>query len=221
MATIRPQATMWAATLLLKIALKSEKFAERIMHTRRLSTLILGFWLGLTVAMFFVATQNFRNVNRLLSAPVGDAAQSLQRLGPESSRSLLRYQAAELNRFYFDWYALAQLVLALIFSLVFFAASPGRFALIMCGLLIAITGVQKVFLVPEIASLSRMLDFVPAGLEPGIRNRLNSYHAVFGAGEVAKVGALMVVAVRLLMRTGQRSVRRRDPAKVEEHVDNG
>lgn len=191
------------------------------MHTRRLSTLILGFWLGLTVAMFFVATQNFRNVNRLLSAPVGDAAQSLQRLGPESSRSLLRYQAAELNRFYFDWYALAQLVLALIFSLVFFAASPGRFALIMCGLLIAITGVQKVFLVPEIASLSRMLDFVPAGLEPGIRNRLNSYHAVFGAGEVAKVGALMVVAVRLLMRTGQRSVRRRDPAKVEEHVDNG
>lgn len=190
------------------------------MHTRRLSTLILGFWLGLTVAMFFVATQNFRNVDRLLRAPVGDAAQSLQRLGPESGRTLLRYQAAELNRFYFDWYALAQLVLALIFSLVFFVANPGRFALLLCGVLIAISGVQKAVLVPEIASLSRMLDFVPAGLEPGIRNRLNSYHAVFGAGEVVKVGALMVVAVRLLMRTDQRSVRRRDSAEVEAHVDN-
>jgi hypothetical protein len=112
------------------------------MHTRRLSMLILGLWLGLTFAMLFVATQNFRGV--------------------DNTRLLLRYQIAELNRFYFDWYGVAQITLA--FSLaacLLFATNGNKFVLLLAGAAILVVIVEKSFLYPEITYLGRLLDFAP------------------------------------------------------------
>lgn len=97
-----PSAVIWRITISLAF-----------MHSRRLAT-IVGVWLGLTVAMAFVATQNFMGVERLLEAPGPDAARMIDKLGHDPARMLLRFQISELNRFFFD--GLASPRSALLFS---------------------------------------------------------------------------------------------------------
>jgi hypothetical protein len=60
------------------------------MHTRRLSLLILGLFLGLTAAMLLVATHNFSGVEELLAHQPDEARKMLAKLDPEQRRMLLR-----------------------------------------------------------------------------------------------------------------------------------
>ena len=61
------------------------------MHFHRLAALLLGAWLGGSVFMDMVATQNFRSVDRLLSAPPMQVAERIQVLGGhDAARVFLR-----------------------------------------------------------------------------------------------------------------------------------
>ncbi len=81
------------------------------MSTRRFVAFLLGVWLGGSLFMYVIATHNLESADRVLGSPPPAAAKILDSLGAESARLLLRYQASELNRVYFEYWGSAQLVI--------------------------------------------------------------------------------------------------------------
>ncbi|MFN7934387.1 MAG: hypothetical protein U0R19_13740 [Bryobacteraceae bacterium] len=177
------------------------------MHVRRLSMLIAGLWLGLTLAMLFVATENFRGVDRLLEAPAKEAGALLGKLPAESPRQLLRYLASELNRYFFDWYGIAQIWLAVILLLnLLFATNGNKLVMALAGVLLALVVVERTILFPEITYLGRLMDFTPLDLDSPVRSRFWSFHRYFSGLEVLKIILLLAVSGKMLIR---RELRRR------------
>lgn len=178
------------------------------MHTRRLATLILGVWLGLTGAMFFVATQNFRGVDRLLAEPAPDAGKTFQQLGRDHSRMLLRYQASELNRFYFDWFSTLQIGLAILLLLtLLFATNGNKFMLALSLAATLLVVFEKILLVPEITFLGRAIDFVSTDVASPARSRFWSFHTAYSTAEMVKLGLLTAIGLKMLIASSQKRSR--------------
>ena len=183
------------------------------MHFRRLAALLLGAWLGGSVFMDMVATQNFRSVDRLLAAPPAQVAERIQALGGhDAARVFLRYQVSEQNRWYFESWERAQIVLgAALFLVLVFGAVPNRLTLLLVLLMLAMVLVMRFFLTPEIIRLGRAADFAPAA----DRTRFWTFHGMYSAGELIKLGLGIVLGVRLLLRA-----KRTQPAATQEvHED--
>lgn len=174
--------------------------------------LLTGVWLGLTIAMLFVATENFRGVDRLLTSPAAEASKLLGSLPEGAPRQVLRYLASELNRYFFDWYGIAQiwLSMALIVNLLF--ATNGNKKMLGLGLaILGLVVVERSLLFPEITYLGRLMDFAPADLESPVRARFWSFHKYFSGLEVVKILLLLFLTVKMLVR---REVRRRASTQV-------
>ncbi|MFN0166819.1 MAG: hypothetical protein ACKV22_10350 [Bryobacteraceae bacterium] len=165
------------------------------LHTRRVVSWILGAWLAGCVFMFWVATQNFRSVDRLLATPAPEAAALLAKAGRHDMRLLLRYHSSELNRLYFSGWEWAQLLLGAAAA----AASAGfKSSRSMGGVvlfLVALTAAEHWLLTPDIVSLGRAIDFV-AGPTPE-RERFWKLHGAYSGIEVLKMIALAVLTLRL------------------------
>jgi hypothetical protein len=195
------------------------------MHTRRLSAFLLGIWIAGTIAMAFVATQNFRAVDRLLEAPGRPAAQTIELLGHDKARALLRYQVAELNRFFFESWEYSQLLLALVFITVLVFAFNGD--KLTAGIAIAMLGIvvaERFLFTPEIVALGRAIDFVPFGALSPERQRFWRFHMLYSAAELLKLLLGAILGVKLLLRSDARPrLRSRDVDPVDyanhRHVD--
>jgi hypothetical protein len=168
------------------------------MHFRRLAALLLGAWLGGSVFMDMVATQNFRSVDRLLAAPPAQVAERIQALGGhDAARVFLRYQVSEQNRWYFQTWERVQVALgAVLFLVLLFGAVPNRVTLLITLLMLAMVLLMHFFLTPEITRLGRAADFAPAA----DRTRFWTFHGMYSAGELIKLGLGIVLAARLLRR---------------------
>src|SRR5690348_2837187 len=168
------------------------------MHFHRLAALLLGAWLGGSVFMDMVATQNFRSVDRLLSAPPMQVAERIQVLGGhDAARVFLRYQVSEQNRWYFQTWERVQVALgAVLFLVLLFGAVPNRVTLLITLLMLAMVLLMHFFLTPEITRLGRAADFAPAA----DRTRFWTFHGMYSAGELIKLGLGIVLAARLLRR---------------------
>jgi hypothetical protein len=168
------------------------------MHFRRLAALLLGAWLGDSVFMDMVATQNFRSVDRLLAAPPAQVAERIQALGGhDAARVFLRYQVSEQNRWYFQTWERVQVALgAVLFLVLLFGAVPNRVTLLITLLMLAMVLLMHFFLTPEITRLGRAADFAPAA----DRTRFWTFHGMYSAGELIKLGLGIVLAARLLRR---------------------
>ena len=76
----------------------------------RLALLLAGAWLGALVLSWFVATANFRVVDRVLHPPVRpELEERLALVPPGFRREALRHLASEVNRALFRGFGLAQL----------------------------------------------------------------------------------------------------------------
>ncbi len=189
------------------------------MHTRRFSLMILGIWVGLSAAMVFVAIQNFHGVDRLLEAPAAPAAKMLGPLGHDNSRMLLRYQASEMNRYFFDTYGSLQIWAAILLTIsLLFATNGNKPTLALCGLTLFVVVFEKYWLTPEITYLGRLIDFVPQTAPSAERARFWSFHSTFSTLEIVKFVLMAIIAARMLIRTDRRSGRRRGRVEEEESV---
>lgn len=187
------------------------------MHTRRFSMLILGVWIGLSIAMVFVAIHNFSGVDRLLEAPASQAAKTMAPLGHDSARMLLRYQASELNRYYFETFGDVQIALAILFTVsLLFATNGNKPTLVLCGLIFLVVLFQRYWLTPEITYLGRLIDFVSREAPSQERARFWSFHNAFSALEMVKLGLLAVIGGRMLVRTDRAGRRRRSVSRGED-----
>jgi hypothetical protein len=170
--------------------------------------LVLGAWVGISVAMFVVAIHNFRQVESVLESRVPAVTAMIKQMTPPVARTLLRHQANELNRHYFDIYGLGQIALGLVLAGVLLFATNGRsWMMAITAALVIMALFQRFFLFPEIEYLGQLLEFGNPGNTSSARQRFDSFHSAFGIAEAIK-GLLMVVLGGRLLYGGSDRRRR-------------
>jgi len=156
--------------------------------------------------MLWVAAESFSSVDRLLARPHPVATVQFKALGRAEARLLLRYQVSEQNRWYFETWEAAQIVIgALFFFFLLFATRENQFALLLMLLMIAMVMAQRFLLTPRMISLGRMIDFAPPNALPGEHAQFWVLHSWYWGMELVKWALGLVLAARLISRRGGRS----------------
>jgi hypothetical protein len=162
------------------------------MKIRYFTCWLLGGWIAGSLFMILVATQNFRSVDRLLSAPAGASAQ-IERLGHDEARTFLRYQVSEQNRWYFETWEKIQLGLGAILLMV--TLRQGRIAVALAAAMFALLLAQRFWITPEIVRIGRLIDFAPQAPE---RQTFWMFHGAYSAVELAKLALGFLLSGRLI-----------------------
>lgn len=176
------------------------------MHLRRLACLLLGAWLAGSAFMSTVAVQNFHSVDRLLSHPTPEVRAAVKALGgPDGARLVLRHQVSEQNRWYYEGWEIAQLILGIaLFFLLLFGTTETKYTLVLPLLMIVCVAVSHFVLRPEITALGRMTDFT--GASAGDGHKLWMAEHASAALRFAKWVLGIALACKLLFRSRKRSV---------------
>ncbi len=164
---------------------------------------LMGAWMMGSIVVAFVATQNFRTVDRVLSAPAeADLWRKLDgKISREDARMILRHLASEMNRFYFRAWEGAQLLLGgLVLILLIRSDRSDVLTGSLVVALLVIVGVFILFLTPQIVALGRRLDFASRTPPPPEYARFWRFHITYTALEVVKLLLGAAVVVRLLPR---------------------
>ena len=166
--------------------------------------------------MEWVSRENLAAVERLLAQPDPAAAVRIgmldKTLGKSETRLLLRHQASEQNRYYYELWEIVQLVLAAaFFFFLLFGTSEGKISLALALLLLVLVVLQRFLLTPELNGLGKLLDFGNPASMTGERERFRVTHAAYTAMELAKWGLQAALGAILIARGRGRSA---DP-KVE------
>jgi len=176
------------------------------MHHRRIAAFLTGVWIAGSVIIAFIALQNMGSVDRLMTAPSGEASKIIQKLGHQPAMLFLRYQAAEMNRQYLSRWELTQLALAAILAAILYLGTHvNRLMVVVCGVVALIVGFMHFVLTPEIIFLGRELDFV---VDRG--RRLWTLYALYAGLDILKVLLVSVIAGYLFVfktRTRPRGTR--------------
>lgn len=167
------------------------------MQFHRLASFIIGIWLGISVFMDFVATQNFQNVGRVMNTMDLRSVDAAKKLGgAQAERQLLRYFAGEANRYLFEQWEWAELLLGLaMFLVLVFCRSNQKFAMVLCLLMMCLVAAQRFELTPAITRLGRELEFSDSA-----NRRFGAYHAAYGYVELSKLALGLLLIGRLLIR---------------------
>jgi hypothetical protein len=165
---------------------------------QNLIALLLGVWLGGTLFMWSVATQNFRIVDRLLGTPDPAFAQRLQPLPPGEARLLLRYQASEVNRLFFNRWGLTQLILGGMLTWVAFLPPVDPRLRLIVMLMFWLAVAEQFAVVPDTIRLGRLLDFAPRDPAPPEAARFWQLHTAYTVLDMGKFLLGIYGAVRLL-----------------------
>lgn len=162
---------------------------------------LLGGWIVGTLLIAFIATQNFRAVDRLLSAPTDGLSRAIAPIGHDEARGILRYLVSELNRLYFGVWGLTQLV----FSVAVIATAIGLRPLDRAGITIAAT-VFAIILVllllhQWLLPLGRSLDFVPRTVISHESAYFKRLHLIYATLDILK----LILCTWLLIRTARQA----------------
>lgn len=164
---------------------------------RALLIMTLGGWIVGSLLMAFVATQNFRTVDRLLSSPTPEFSHAIAPLAHDEIRSVLRYLVSELNRLYFNVWGLTQLALGAAIVVAAVGLRPLDRTAIVVATTILVIVVALLLLSQWLLSLGRSLDFVPHTPAPPALVRFRQLHLTYTAFELLK----LTLCVWLLIRS--------------------
>lgn len=166
------------------------------MNRRTALALTIGGWLAGTLFMWFVATQNFATVDRILAAPPEQFQSMTADLDDADTREVLRYEASELNRLYFDRWGYAQVLLALI--AVALSWTGGR--RLRAGILVAavITVGLQFYVVPETIRIGRRIDFQPREPETPLQAEFWRLHHAYTGLDMLKFLTLAGCGIALM-----------------------
>jgi hypothetical protein len=170
--------------------------------------------------MAWVAAESLSSVDRLLAQPHPVATAQFKALGRADARLLLRYQVSEQNRWYFENWETAQIIMGvLFFFFVLFATSENKFALSVVLVMIAGVLVQRFLLTPGVISLGRMIDFAP-NAPSGERTQFWVLHSWHWGVELVKWGLGLALAARLIARRSRRSGHVRQELNLVDKADH-
>ena len=155
--------------------------------------------------MAWVAAESFGSADRLIARPHPVATLQFKALGPADARLLLRYQVSEQNRWYFERWEVAQIVMgSLFFLFVLFATRENTFALSLILSMIAAVVVQCFLLTPDLISLGRLIDFVPPEAPSGNRAQFWVMHSWYWGVELVKWVLGLALCTRLIAQRNRR-----------------
>lgn len=165
-----------------------------------MALLVTGFWLGMLVASWALATVNFRTVDAVLGPGGSREVQSrFEGVRPEDRRMILRYLASEINRWMFRWWSLTQVALAVVLALLLW---PQSGALRLLGVaVLAVVLIQVAGLSSPITAIGRSIDFLPRPLPPDVGRRFGLLHGSFVLLDLGKAAALFAILIQSLRRS--------------------
>ena len=156
--------------------------------------------------MAWVDAQSLSSVDRLLDRPHPVATLQFKALGRADALLLLRYQVSEQNRWYFETWETAQIVMgALFLFFVLFATKENKVALLLILTMIASVLVQRVLLTPAMISLGRMIDFLPPDAPSRVHTEFWVLHSSYWGVELVKWVLGLALAARLISHRSGRS----------------
>jgi hypothetical protein len=151
--------------------------------------------------MDVVAIGNFRSVNRLLADPGIQTAELIHNLGHDNSRILLRRLAGEANAWLFEQWEWTQLGTGLCLLLVLiYGNRPPTVAIILCVVMMCIILAQRFALTPTIASLGRVIDFLPPASDLPEKKKFGLYHGVYSTLELVKIAIGFIISGMFLIK---------------------
>ena len=161
--------------------------------------------------MEWVSRENLAAVDRILAQPDPAAAVRIamldKTLGKNETRLLLRYEASEQNRYYYELWEIVQVVLgAVFFFFLLFGTSEGKISLALALAMLVLVLFQRFLLTPELHGIGKLLDFSNPALVAGERERFRVTHAAYTTMEVAKWGLQVVLGALLIGRGRGKSV---------------
>ncbi len=161
---------------------------------------VLGAWLLGSLVIAFIATQNFRTVDRVLrgASERPELAERLKRVGTADARLLLRHLASEMNRFYFRAWGWSQLLLALVALVGLWGG--GIHDRVVRGsvlVMVAIVLIAALHITPEVVTIGRRFDFAPRDPPPPDFARFWRLHMAYTLLDFVKLGMGVVALFRL------------------------
>ena len=159
--------------------------------------LLVGFWLGLLVSSWVLATVNFRQAEAA-SAAARSPAELNRRLEPLSAddrRHAFRYLAAEINRWMFRSWGLIQGILGV--ALLALVWNLGGAPRVLAAAALVLVLLQAAVLGPMIADVGRQVDFLSRPLPPDLGRRFGIAHGGYVVADLAK--ALLLAAAALVV----------------------
>jgi len=194
------------------------------MSSRRISVFLLGFWLAFMMFMGWVAMHNLGSVDPILKQSDRQLQREIKDIGYDRVKTLLRFEAAELNRYFFYKGVWLQLLLALITTLVLLdATSANKLTMVIMAGMILMILVQHFLIEPEMVELGRGLDHFRLDQEMlDERRAFRTYHTYYSSIELIKIALVSLISLRMLLH-GSSGKRRRRSGKVEmvDDADNG
>ena len=170
-------------------------------------------WLAGGMFMAWVATQNFREVDRLLSRADPVATLRLKPLGADA-RMTLRYQASEQNRRLFrDVGNGPDSIRGFLLLLMLFGSRENKFTLFGVLLLVALVLVQRFVLTPELIALGRLIDFVPPEIRSPERSKFWVIHTAYSGVELLKWALIVGLAGKMVFFASTQRTLTRLPAR--------
>ena len=165
--------------------------------------------------MAWYGSFSFGTIHRVMNASNPVFAVQTKPLGPATTRMILRYQVAEENRMFFQSWEYMQLILGtFLFGYLLLGTLEGKFTLALALSMLIVTAGQRFGLSPELGSLGRALDYIPAEAAAAERAKFWLLHSAYVIGEVIKLALGAILLVTILRR--RRSV---DPVNQFDMVD--
>ena len=171
------------------------------MKIRALLLLVIGIWIGATIAIGAVVSYNLAGFEDLFARNPPLASQA--GFDPADSRakkeSLLWVFASELNRAVFAGWNLTQLAigaLAIALALIARARWPIQLTLVLA---LALVAYLQLVLEPELVRLGRALDFVPRDPPPPGIPDFQRFHGLYFAAETLRFGLVLLAGALLVL----------------------
>jgi hypothetical protein len=145
-------------------------------HTRRISTFLLGGWIGCSVFMAFVVLESLHSASLVMNSPVEPVAKIVKTLGADQLELLLKHHAAEQSRnLNYIWEETQVLIGLALGVCLYFATQKRLLSLVLCSVMLGVVMFQLFAITPELNYLGRETDFAPGGASPGVVRSLILY----------------------------------------------
>ena len=130
--------------------------------------------------MMVMATQNFYTIDRLLADSPNDVFKSTaDAMANPTAREMLRYLSSELNRLYFQYWNLAQLVIGVVALWLVSSLPESKPAMWEIVSMLLVVVFLMVFITPPLVRIGRTMDFIPRDPVPPQMRTFGLLHATY------------------------------------------
>ena len=131
-----------------------------VLRSKRFASFLVGIWFGCLLTIVVGVPASFRAIRSVIENPIPQAALLLEKLGPEASNQLLRYQVSEANRLLFEYWGWIQVTLGvMLFGYLLFGSKCGKVALFLAFGMLILSILLNWMMIPKMVALGRSLHF--------------------------------------------------------------